>query len=194
MAGMWHKIQNAVVTSPSATEVIFTLLHSLSVTLSQRMAALIWSSWKHRNVKVWVDIAETCVTVVDRARSMVEDLQLANAPCINTQSAVLTVVLTTAAAHTQPAAASAVLSTAAADHALPASAAAVPVRWKVPAQGRMKWNIDAAFSDFSNRTDIGICLLDEGVVCLFWPKQSALLVFTRLIFTKSSVSITPCNG
>jgi len=35
MAGMGHEIQNAVVTSPSAFEVIFSLLHSLFVTLSQ---------------------------------------------------------------------------------------------------------------------------------------------------------------
>jgi len=71
MAGMWHEIHNVVVTSPSTAEAIFSLLHSLSVTLSQQMAALLWSLWKHRNVKVWEDILETCATVVDRARSMV---------------------------------------------------------------------------------------------------------------------------
>lgn len=55
MTGMWHKIQNAIETSPSTIEAIFSLLHSLSATLSQRMAALFWSIWKHRNVKVWDD-------------------------------------------------------------------------------------------------------------------------------------------
>jgi hypothetical protein len=38
------------------------------------------------------------------------------------------------------------------------------VRWKAPAQGRMKCNIDAAFSDLRNRTGISICLRDEGGV------------------------------
>jgi len=95
---------------------------------------------------------------------MVEDWQLANAPSVNTQSAASTAVLTTAAAaHTKPAAASVVLTTAAAVHALPAGAAAVPVRWKAPAQGRMKCNIDAAFSDFVIEP-VSVCLRDEGGV------------------------------
>ena len=46
MAGMWHQIQNAVVKSPSANKDIFSLFHSLSVTFSQRMAALLWSMYK----------------------------------------------------------------------------------------------------------------------------------------------------
>jgi len=62
-----------MVASPSTTEAIFSLLHSLSATLSQRMVALLWSMWKHMNVKVWEDITETCATVVARSRSMVED-------------------------------------------------------------------------------------------------------------------------
>jgi len=51
MVGMWHEIQNAVVTSPSTTKAIFSLLHSLFVMLSQQIVALLWSLWKHRNVK-----------------------------------------------------------------------------------------------------------------------------------------------
>jgi len=105
------------------------------------MAALLWSMWKHRNVKVWEDITETCATVVDRAWSMVEDWQLVNAHCVNGQ--VVSIVV-----HT----------TAVAAHAYPADAADVLVCWKAPAQGRLKCNIGAAFSDLHNRTDIGIYL------------------------------------
>jgi len=38
------------------------------------------------------------------------------------------------------------------------------VCWQPPAQGRMKCYIDATFSNHRNRTDICICLRDEGGV------------------------------
>jgi len=72
MAGLWHEIQGALASSPSAIEAIFAL-HSLSATLSQRLAAIFWSLWKHRNLKVWEDITETCAIVVERARSLIDD-------------------------------------------------------------------------------------------------------------------------
>jgi hypothetical protein len=34
-------------------------------------------------------------------------------------------------------------------------------RWQPPSRGRMKCNVDAAFSDQFNKTDIGICIRDE---------------------------------
>jgi hypothetical protein len=40
MAGLWQEIQVVVASSPSAIEVVFALLHSLSATLSQRLAAI----------------------------------------------------------------------------------------------------------------------------------------------------------
>ena len=73
MAGLWQEIQVAMASSPSAIEAIFALLHSLSATLSQRLAAILWSLWKHRNLKVWEDVTETCAIVVERARSLIDD-------------------------------------------------------------------------------------------------------------------------
>jgi len=71
-----------VTSSPSAIEVIFALLQSLSNTLSQRMAVIFWSLWKHRNIKVWDDITETCAAVVKRARSLIDNWQLVNGPAV----------------------------------------------------------------------------------------------------------------
>jgi len=110
-----------------------------------------------------------------------------------TRSQHIVVLTTTSTTHTKPTAAYVVPTTTVVVRALLAGVAAVPVRWKAPAQGRIKCNIDAAFPDLSNRTGISICLRDEGGVCLFWPKQSALLVFTWLILAKPWVFITPCN-
>jgi len=74
------------------------------------------------------------------------------------------VLTTTNVSHTQPAATSVVLTTTYVVHALQAGVGVVPVRWKAPAQGHMKYNIDAAFSELRNRTGISICLRDEGGV------------------------------
>lgn len=146
MASICHEIQNAVATSPSAIEAIFSLLHFLSATLSQKMAAIFWSMWKHRNVKVWEDITETCATVVERARSMVEDWKLVNVPCANGQAAPTANHITTV------------------NHVTLAVTTTIQVRWQPPAQGQLKCNIDAAFSNHRNRTGIGICIRDEGGV------------------------------
>ena len=67
MAGLWREVQDAVAASPSAIEAIFALLQSLSDTLSQRLAAIFWNLWKHKNMKIWEDITETCAIVVERA-------------------------------------------------------------------------------------------------------------------------------
>jgi hypothetical protein len=40
MAGLWQEIQVVVASSSSAIEAVFALLHSLSATLSQRLAAI----------------------------------------------------------------------------------------------------------------------------------------------------------
>lgn len=75
-AGLWHEIQGALASSTSAIEAIFALLHSLSATLSQRLASIFWSLWNHRNLKVWEDVTETCAIVVERARSLIDDWHL----------------------------------------------------------------------------------------------------------------------
>jgi len=143
-----------VTSSPSAIEAIFALLQSLSVTLSQRLAAIFWSLWKHMNIKVWEDITETCATVMERARSLSDDWQLANGP------AAANLTATPAGTHI------AVVNTApsAVTVVAPAVTAAAQQRWQPPEHGRMKCNVDAAFSSHHYKTEIGICIHDEGGV------------------------------
>jgi hypothetical protein len=80
--GLWGSIQHALSHNASATEAIFSLFENLSAELSQRLSTLIWSLWKHRNLRVWDNVTETSAVVVERARNMVTDWQLANAPAI----------------------------------------------------------------------------------------------------------------
>ena len=149
MAGLWQSIRQAMAASPSVIDSIFSLLQSLSVTQSQRLAALFWSIWKRRNNSVWEDVTDNCATVVERARSMTEEWKIANIPVVPDQTAVSAGSVTAAAA------------------AVPAGSVSAQVRWQPPASGRLKCNIDAAFSAHRNRTGIGICLRDEeGVFVL----------------------------
>jgi len=78
--GLWGSVQHALSTIASASEAIFYLLETLSVELTQRLSSVLWSIWKHHNLRVWDDVTETSATVVERARNMLTDWQLANAP------------------------------------------------------------------------------------------------------------------
>jgi len=80
--GLWGSIQHAISTTNSVTDAIFLLLQQLSVDLSQRLATVFWSMWKHWNLLVWDKVTETNAAVVKRARNMVVDWQLANTPVV----------------------------------------------------------------------------------------------------------------
>jgi len=80
---------------------------------------------------------------------MIDDWQIANAPAVPGQTAASAGSVTAYAA------------------AVPAGSASAQVRWQPPASGRLKCNIDAAFSAHRNHNGIGICLRDEeGVFVL----------------------------
>jgi len=86
--------------------------------------------------------------VVDRARNMVTDWQLANS-------------LDVRASTPHPQHASAVPPGASTSHHR------ARILWQPPMPGRYKCNIDAAFSSHHNRTGIGICVRDsEGIFVL----------------------------
>ena len=121
---------------------IFYLLENLSVELTQRLSSVIWSLWKHRNLRVWENVTETSATVVERARNMVEDWKLANAPDILATS--WTHQSTTSPSFHQQ-----------------------RINWQPPGVGRYKCNIDASFCSHINCTCIGICVRDaEGTFVL----------------------------
>jgi len=158
MAGLWLEIESAARNTQTAVEAIFQLLQNLSKEQSQRMVMIFWSLWKRRNLKVWEDITETCAEVVERARITLEDWQLANGGRTEGQS-VQSVSNQNADFDISNTAATAVITTDA--------AAAGRNDWQPPMLGRLKCNIDAAFSVPRNRTSIGICIRDEhGVFVL----------------------------
>jgi len=80
-------IQHALSNTDSATDAIFSLLETLSGELAQRLETVLWSIWNYRNLHVWEDVTETSATIVERARNMVVDWQLANSSAILASSA-----------------------------------------------------------------------------------------------------------
>jgi len=103
---------------------------------------VIWSIWKHHNLKLWDDVTETSVLVVERARNMVVDWKLAKAPDASVSTA------STSSSSTL-------------NGVPPVSALHTANRWQRPLLGRYRCNIDAAFSNSLNRTGIGICIRDQ---------------------------------
>jgi len=134
-------VQHALTHTASTTDALFSLLETLSAKLSQRLSTVIWSIWKHCNLKIWDDVIETSFVVVERARNMVEDWLLANTPDTSTSLA--------PSQHTM------VVSTGT------STSSQHRPRWQPPTPRRYKCNIDAAFSSHRNRTGIGICVRDS---------------------------------
>jgi len=142
MTGLWGSVQHALAHTTSVTDAVFSLLEKLSTELAQRLTTVIWSLWKHRNIRVWDNVPETSAVVVDRARNMIADWQLANDPAALAASLPSQHAMATTTGVPTP-------------HLQPRTS------WQPPISGRYKCNIDAAFSSQHNRTGIGICLRDS---------------------------------
>lgn len=50
--GLWSSLQHALTHTTSAKDAIFSLLETLSAELSQRLSNVMWSLWKHCNLRV----------------------------------------------------------------------------------------------------------------------------------------------
>jgi len=72
-SGLRGDVQHACDTHNSAGAAIFSLLQVLSCVESQQFAALLWSLWKHRNLRLWQGATETTAQVINRARHLIED-------------------------------------------------------------------------------------------------------------------------
>ncbi|CAJ2674072.1 unnamed protein product [Trifolium pratense] len=142
--GLWEKVEAVVKTTTTAATSIFLLLQQLDEQQATHMAALMWSIWKHRNLKLWQDVTETSSQVVARAIKLIEDW-------INAHKA---------AARQQPEGTRSDNSNTYELRSINRSVQA-PIRWRKPATGRYKCNIDASFSSHSNQVGIGICIRDD---------------------------------
>jgi len=79
MTDLWSHI-TVYSSTTSVVEAIFWLVDTLCGEQKQLFVVVLWSLWKHRNLKVWEDVTEGCVTVVEQAGVMVTEWKLANIP------------------------------------------------------------------------------------------------------------------
>jgi ribonuclease HI len=149
-AGIWYDVQHAAMQSDSAVNTIFYLLQQLPMNIKQRVAAIFWSLWKHRNLKIWEHVDENSAQVVDRARNMIEDWYGANLPRTGS-------VQQAGAQLQQPVTP---LQTYRHNNSRPAGTS--QLSWTPPSNGRLKCNVDAAFSEHFKRTGIGVCVRDDS--------------------------------
>jgi len=70
---LWSHIQTVVSTVVSARQMFFTLLDTFPTDQKHVFVAMVWSIWKHQNLKVWEDKMEDAATVVERACVMISD-------------------------------------------------------------------------------------------------------------------------
>jgi ribonuclease HI len=147
--GFGNFIQQTRNNTGSVTDCLFALLQHYNVENSQRFTAMLWSLWKHRNLKLWQDVNETEAQVIDRAFHLIDDWGSAN---IDIQEQTLP---------------RAPLIGLPRDNQDRASTSSSDTSWKRPQQGSLKCNIDASFSDSLNRTGVGMCIRDsEGTFVL----------------------------
>jgi hypothetical protein len=147
--GFWNVIRQTRANTGSVAECIFSLLQHYNNEDCQRFTTILWSLWKHRNLKLWEDVNETDGQVIDRALHLIEDWSTAN---VTIQRQAPPNTTARGAQHTIPGMAS------------PSSSI---TSWQRPLQGRLKCNVDASFSTSLNKTGIGMCIRDaEGTFVL----------------------------
>ncbi|XP_024626712.1 uncharacterized protein [Medicago truncatula] len=111
---------------------IFQLLQVLHGYEAALFCCILWSIWKQQNNKVWNDVIEAHVAVLDRAKVLLQDWRAAKFY------------------QQQPSRIQNNADTS---------------KWKKPAVGRYKCNIDASFSKHLNKVGIRMCIRDN--TCTF---------------------------
>ena len=122
-------INNVISQGHDSAGIIFQLLHLLNGDDAALLCCIIWSIWKQQNNKIWNDVTDAQMFVLERARTLLQDWRAAKSY------------------QQQPSRMPNIIDNS---------------KWKKPAEGRYKCNIDASFSRHLNKVGIGICLRDDS--------------------------------
>jgi len=99
---------------------------------------LMWSIWKARNLKLWQQVSDSSVTVLERAKHLLKSWRSANRrQNLTSQNNIF--VTPSASQHNGD----------------------VNFKWRKPTRGRYKCNVDASFSNTCNKVGLGMCIRDS---------------------------------
>ncbi|XP_024640669.1 uncharacterized protein [Medicago truncatula] len=144
---MVDKVSSVMLNHNTAAEIILALLKELTKEKFEQFAMNLWSLWKSRNLRIWQNISETCQAISARAQQMLVEWREANMrkqKC----SAAGHMVVQQADVNMHYVGASSLLSS--------------HIKWTKPQQGKLKCNIDAAFSEDLNHVGFGLCIRDAA--------------------------------
>jgi len=77
-ANVWHLIAPSLNQFDNAPDIIFNLLQKLSASQVENVVTIMWSIWKSRNLKLWEHVSESTVTILERAKHLLECWRKAN--------------------------------------------------------------------------------------------------------------------
>jgi len=62
----------------NASDIIFNLLQKFPASQVESIVTIMWSIWKSRNLKLWQQVSESTVTILERAKHLLEGWRKAN--------------------------------------------------------------------------------------------------------------------
>jgi len=143
-ANVWHLIAPSLNQFDNAPDIIFDLLQKLSASQVESIVTIMWSIWKSRNLKLWQQVSKSTVTIMERAKHLLEGWRKAH----RKQGSL---VQLNSPASTGP-------QTSDGQNAIDRYG---PTCWRKPRSGRLKCNVDASFSTSSNKVGIDMCIRDS---------------------------------
>jgi len=77
-ANVWHLISQFLSQLDNAPDIMFNLLQKLPSDQMERIVTIMWSIWKVRNLKLWQQVSDSTVTILERAKHLLEGWRTAN--------------------------------------------------------------------------------------------------------------------
>ena len=133
MDNVWHLISPSLNQFDNAPDIIFDLLQKFPTAQIESIVTIMWSIWKARNMKLWQQVSDSSVTILERAKHLLEGWRN-----VNRKQSPTSQNLTPNSVHGD-----------------------IDIRWMEPWSDRFKCNVDASFSNASNNVGVGMCIRDS---------------------------------
>ena len=103
-----------------------------------------WSIWKARNLKLWQQVSDSSVTILERVKHLLEGWRNANHKQNHPSQNNISSIMSSSHNH---------------NHNLVNGDS--NFKWRKPWSGRYKCNVDRSFSNSSNKVGLGMCIRDS---------------------------------